>query len=129
MTAHSIAALLKIEMEPWQEFVLTAMLREYRRPDPPEVEAAVVGIEYGPPWCGAGHPSGRNFFCAKKSGHSGSHYARNVGTWQPEVEVRLPDRPTCGARHPSTTSAPTCARPAGHEEQSHEASGGFHWPV
>lgn len=76
-----IAAYLDVELHPWQDRFLRKMLAEHRQPDPPEVVVSDVGIEYGPPWCGAGHPSGRNFFCAKKSGHTGSHYARPIGTW------------------------------------------------
>lgn len=45
----------------------------------------------------------------------------------PEVEVRLPDRPTCDMPHP--TGNARCVLPVGHSYANHETIGGFHWPV
>lgn len=78
VAAYSIAALLKVELEPWQEFVLTAMLREYRRPDPPEVEVRLPDTPEEE--CGARAPMAPQLRCLLPN-HDGDHSAGSY-TWE-----------------------------------------------
>lgn len=104
MTAHAIAKILGIDLEPWQEFVLQHMLAGYRQPDPPAVaEAELAKV---PPWCGAGHPTREGVYCGMISGHSGDHQASGVHPW---AGVH-----PCGAQMPAARIAATCTQPAGH---------------
>lgn len=71
-TAHAIAKILGVDLEPWQDFMLQHMLAGYRQPDPPEVEVEVRG-PYGT--CGAVHPSSAGEIpirCVRPRGHLGA---------------------------------------------------------
>ena len=122
LTALSIAALLEVDLEPWQEFVLRAMLEAHRRPDPPTV--AVRG-PYGT--CDEPHPEFPYASCKRARGHTGYH---DSVTGLPARSVRWPTtKAECGHRFPHAGSI-ACRKSSGHvgdHDSKPGSSGGYTW--
>lgn len=100
--ADWIEVTLGVTLLPWQREVMERVEVVPRQKSSDDV---------GPPWCGAGHPSGVNAFCSRSSGHLGQHMIFSGelkgSTWGAEL-------PVCGAAHPQREDT-YCTHPPGHD--------------
>lgn len=130
MTALSIAALLKVDLHPWQEVVLQRMLRMHREvTDAPPAVVEVVKEMPRDPWpgiCGEQHPTEPTWRCGRARGHDGHHEAPVPGLGASSRWIG--PQGGCPARlgSPHGAEAP-CVWIQGHPG-NHRTPAGREWP-
>lgn len=112
LLTNSIAKLLGVELEPWQEFMLKHMLAGYRQRFESEVMVAMPDTPREA--CRDVHPSSAGAVpirCHMARGHTGMHTDGRLG-W--DTVTRDSSIEPCGEQMPSARIPATCAKPAGH---------------